>query len=91
MLHEVTKGHSVHIRVGTLRDYLFDGFKHFSFVHLKEVVVRINKTVSNWFITSTVEMAGYLLYRKAGHALVDIPIGYKFTALWMGYVCIGAR
>ena len=91
MLPEVAKVNSVHSRVGTLGDYLFNGFKHCSFIHLKEVVMRINKTVLGCFITSAVEIAGYLLYWKAGHALVDIPIGYKFMVLWMSHVCIDTR
>ena len=91
MLHEVDKVHSVHSRVGTFGDYLFDGFKHCSFVHIKEVVMRINNTVLNGFVTGTVDMAGYLLYQKAGHALANIPISYKFMVLWMSYVCIVTR
>ena len=78
MLHEVAKVHSVHNRVGTFGDYLFDGFKHCSFVHIKEVVMRINNTVLNGFVTSTVDMAGYLLYQKAGHALETFQLVINF-------------
>ena len=53
--------------------------------------MRINNTVLNGFVTSTVDMAGYLLYQKAGHALANISISYKFMVLWMSYVCIVTR
>ena len=90
MLHEVAKVHAVHSKVGTLGDYLFDGFKHCSFVHFEEVAMKI-KTVLSCFVISTVDMVEYPFYWKAGHALVDITISYKFRVLWMSHVCTGTR